>query len=38
VFDATQSYVPAFVTFVVVTSAVLVAMLLFSPRDDRQAA
>jgi MFS family permease len=38
VFDMTQSYVPAFVTFAVLTSGVFVAMLLFSPRDDRQAA
>lgn len=38
VFDMTQSYVPAFVTFAVITSGVLAAMLLFSYRDDRQAA
>jgi MFS family permease len=38
VFDMTQSYIPAFVTFAGLTSGVFVAMLLFSPRDDRQAA
>ena len=38
VFDMTQSYTPAFVTFLVLTGCVFVVMLLFSPRDDRQTA
>lgn len=38
VFDMTQSYTPAFVTFLVLTACVLVVMLLFSPRDNRQTA
>jgi MFS family permease len=38
VFDRTQSYVPAFMTFAALTFCVLAAMLLFSPKDDRQTA
>ncbi|MES2474010.1 MAG: MFS transporter [Pseudomonadota bacterium] len=36
VFDMTHSYIPAFVTFLVLTACVLVVMLLFAPREARQ--
>jgi len=38
VFDMTHSYIPAFITFLILTACVLVVMLLFSPRDNRQIA